>query len=341
MRLATQNKTRPRPQLPLRQADVLMICPDSDWWRTRCHLRIGLLEAQGVTVCLYQPQNNSVHQAWDAISIVKPKLIMSHAEAIDGINLSTLADYFPDRVFVAVNHSSQSHLARSAHGLKSNAAHVASAISKPNYVYCSPDERIPLAPLHSHHPNLQWAPNPVRIPDKERAGRPGKDALLIAGRHDVIKNLPQQMMAASLVQQETGCDVLVTVKQPNAEHSVHHLAEAYGLRLRFAPWMDWRDWIDFINAHVTVCMQASYSESFNYVALENMLCGRPVVGSPAIRYLPNEWQANPEDAEAMATIAIDFFRAYRMPSDHARQQGISYARWLNSEYTSWAKNLFN
>ena len=243
MRLANkQPTTRTRPAPPLRPADVLMICPASDWWRTRCHLRIGLLEQQGHSVCLYQPANNAFHGAWDAIQLVKPRLVMSHAEAIDGMNLSTLADHFPEITFAAVNHSSQSHLANSPHGLKSNAAHINAALAQENYIYATPDERIPLAPLHAHHPNLQWAPNPVRIPGGEPAARPGKDTLLIAGRNDMVKNLPQQLMAAALVQHETGCHVMATVKQPEAERQLHHLADAYSLRLQFVPWMAWPDW---------------------------------------------------------------------------------------------------
>ena len=340
MRLGgTSTTPRERPRLPLRRADVLMICPDSDWWRTRCHLRIGLLEEQGITVCLYQPRNNSLHQAWDAITIVQPTLVMSHAEAIDGMNLSDLARRFPDVTFASVNHSSQSHLANAPHGLKSNAAHVSAALGLDNYIYATPDERVPLAAIHAYHPNLQWAPNPVRTPTKERAGRPGKDALLLAGRADMVKNLPQQLMAAALLQHDYHCDVLVTIKQPQAEQSVEHLARAYGLRLQFVPWMNWPDWIDFINARVTLCLQASYTESFNYVALENMLCGRPVIGSEAIRYLPPEWRVNPESPEQMAQLGRSLLDDWKPHSLHARQMSHDYADHLNQSYVAWALSL--
>ena len=65
------------------------------------------------------------------------------------------------------------------------------------------------------------------------------------------------------------------------------------------PWLPLVKWLEFLRC-VDVGLQCSFSESFNYVAIEHLAAGVPVVGSSATRYLPKEWQADPERPEEIA-----------------------------------------
>lgn len=328
--------TQPRHLAP---APVLMLCPNSQWWLTRCDLRVGILEKIGLPVALVRAPSNQVAFARDCIAQVSPQVVICHAGAIDGAKLAHLARQNPALRFVFVNHSSQSHLVRSAHSVASNHHATAAALELPNFVYGSPDERNHLAAIHGDHPRLQWIPNPVRLPDRNHAGRPGRDGIMLASRVDPVKNLPQQLMAAALLQRRHGLAVYATVKQSNHHPELDHLAAAYGLKLTIVPWMHWDDWMQFLRAHITLVMQASFTESFNYVALEGMLCGRPVIGSPAIRYLPGTWQGNPDDPAELAAIGEQLLANYRPAADHARTRGTAYAEEMNQSYREWGAKL--
>ena len=84
---------------------------------------------------------------------------------------------------------------------------------------------------------------------------------------------------------------------------------------------------------VSVVLQPSLTESFNYVALESMSRARPCVGSPVIRYLPSDWQPDPNDPQAIAdaTVAIlsDYeeqsARAYRIAEMVADEQNAAFS----------------
>jgi hypothetical protein len=78
----------------------------------------------------------------------------------------------------------------------------------------------------------------------------------------------------------------------------------------------WRYWDDFINliGDMDLLMQPSYTESFNMITADGILRGVPSVVSTAIRWAPNCWKADSDDAMDVARVAMDllFDRRYRM-----------------------------
>jgi len=69
--------------------------------------------------------------------------------------------------------------------------------------------------------------------------------------------------------------------------------------LREWPWMEHADFIDLLR-NMDVCMQVSYTETFNIVAADAVSAGVPVVGSSEIRWLDADYWADPNDINDMA-----------------------------------------
>jgi glycosyltransferase involved in cell wall biosynthesis len=68
----------------------------------------------------------------------------------------------------------------------------------------------------------------------------------------------------------------------------------------------WRGWHEFRDtvADMDLLIHPSYTESFNMVTGDGITQGVPVVGSPAISWLPDEWQADSDDAVQIASVGM-------------------------------------
>ncbi len=114
--------------------------------------------------------------------------------------------------------------------------------------------------------------------------------------------------------------------------SIEHLARLAGLEYRIHPWQPWAEFLEHTQEAVDVGLQVSFTESFNYVAIEQMLCGKPVIGSPAIRYLPEAWQANPDDPDEIADVLVGLIENYEVESERAVEVATQFAEWMNKEF---------
>jgi hypothetical protein len=96
----------------------------------------------------------------------------------------------------------------------------------------------------------------------------------------------------------------VEMGSANELAQIRELCQRAGLRLEVHGWLDHAAFVT-LAARMHVALQVSFTETFNYVAADCVAAGTPVVGSPAIRFLPATWQVNPDDAEAIATAILD------------------------------------
>lgn len=150
-------------------------------------------------------------------------------------------------------------------------------------------------------------PNPIRnmsiksqrIPDSKLL------SLSLVCRFCPIKNLGGQVAAVRKVAQIRPVSlVIVTTYNPGMGRFVRSLREA-GVITTTVEWGDWKQMMHLIALYSDIGLQASLTESLNLVALEHMMLGKPVVGSPAIEYLPKNWQANPQDPDSIAKTILD------------------------------------
>lgn len=66
----------------------------------------------------------------------------------------------------------------------------------------------------------------------------------------------------------------------------------------WAAWPAFRRHIGSMN----LLIQASYTESFNQVTADGIAVGVPTVVGPAIRWVPNDWKADPDSAHSIACV---------------------------------------
>jgi glycosyltransferase involved in cell wall biosynthesis len=122
-----------------------------------------------------------------------------------------------------------------------------------------------------------------------------------------MKNHLTSAAAALQIAKARGCDLEFWVSTGRDEqHGV-----LPGLRNLFGahPWAKlvgntWQQWAEFRHtvAQMDLSLQESYTETFNIVTADAVAEGVPVVGSPAIEWLPSFCQANPDDAAEIARV---------------------------------------
>ncbi len=324
----------------LKQCDVLMLCPDSDWWLRRCSLRVSLLTDAGYSISLVQVRDNRYSSLSELVEATRPQIVLIHALSAGADSIRRIARERPDVKFMVVNHSSHAHLPKNIGWMKANAMFVENTLELANHYYASPDERNQFRLIHDCD-RFQWTPNAVQIPDEFSCARPAADAILIAGRYDIVKNLPNQYLAAGILNKVDGMRILSVINQHTGAGGLDYLKTAYCQAVERQPWMNWSGFMEFLRTRVSLTFQASFTESFNFLALESMMCGRPVVGSPAIRYLPKDWQANPDDAESIVRVARRIMADYGRHARTAREVSVSFAGQMNQSYLAWFRRLID
>ena len=105
----------------------------------------------------------------------------------------------------------------------------------------------------------------------------------------------------------------------NNEREAQSFAESIGLEKEFHGWTNWSEWNRLISERIAVGLQASFSECFNYIALEHLIQGRPVVGSSAVRYLPASWKADPDSPDDIARVLRMHLDNYEEHSQEATE----------------------
>jgi hypothetical protein len=73
-------------------------------------------------------------------------------------------------------------------------------------------------------------------------------------------------------------------------------------------------------------LQPSFTESFNVVTADGIWAGVPTVASTAIDWVPERWQANPDDATDVARVG-----EYLLHCPHA----VTEARRMLTEFVEW------
>eukprot|EP00913_Durusdinium_trenchii_P005642 g5260.t1 len=340
--LSKESTTRAGSSLPavrahppdVTQADVLLVfgpSPEPGFFEIRGAAVTDRLRVHGISAACLAMQDRTVAPLQEAIDTLRPRLLVNRAMCIDAAVVRELAGRNPGVRFVAVNHSSQSDLMRVPRWINDQVAHVELAAERTNCWFGHVDERNHVARM-TDLPRAIWFPNCVRLPPVA-AERPLHDppvvGLTCVAR--VLKNLPNQIVAMGIANRRTPLHARFSLHKSD-QRQIARLADFAGLEYSSAAWRDWSDFMASLVSEIDVGLQCSFTESFNYVGLEHMLCGKPVIGSPALRYLPYRWQANPDAPEAIADLLLRVFEDYDTESQHARTVALELAAWLNRNF---------
>lgn len=308
-------------------------------WRHRTTRFVQVLREQRIPSTFATAANQQELAA--AVQRHQPAVVFVHAFQIPVADVAAVAARSPAK-FVIVCHSSQNHLPTNERYAINQAEALQAAAELPNVYYASPERTHRL-------PDLGWPrviefPNPFPVAEIQIGSSPPIDppTLLVAGRVDMIKALPATILAAGLVtQQRPGTQTIVLCRHRNdtQRQQLQALATAARITPEWREWLPWPEFRDLLRYRVSVVLQPSVSESFNYIALEAASQSRPTVGADTIRYLPCAWRADPNDPATIARRAIEILADYTESSQRATRLAYSVASRQNREFISLVRQI--
>ena len=277
---------------------ILFLHPNSQWWEARCDLRQRLATEAGIeTVSVAAPRRVSCEWLADLAEIHNAQVIVNHCVIVPPKVFEEVARMMPDRTFIFVCHSSIPHITRGGDGVRMLQDTLTVTERNPNVYFATPDERNQIARLVDCD-RVQWLPNPVGLTTHypPRTSPPVVNPrIVLAGRSDPVKNYAHQIAACRLLRP---CQVVAVLREHN-RINLKAIGQTFHMPIRFEPFMPRAEWLDFLQG-ADLVLQVSHSESFNYVGIEALCSGVPVIGSPSLRYLPEDWQADPDDMDDIA-----------------------------------------
>lgn len=315
-------------------------------WREAQTGFVCTLERFGISATVQQC--GPISDVEGVVNELNPKVCIVRALPYTAEDFASLAKKHPNVQFVVYCHGVPSHLLNWAGLVSKFASYIDLSRSCGNVWLASPDERVQ---WKHWTPRALWLPN--SIGDMPRAtDRPivGPVNLTMVGRHDMIKNFPNQMFAAALAgkQRKVRLHLMIhgaTQRGPAGSVELERLASSLDLDYMVHPHMEHDRHRVRIAGLADICLQASFCESFNYVALEHLVAGIPVVGSPAIRFLPSDMQTDPNDIDGMAERILHWAdmldRRNEETRDRCRAIGDSVSIASNSALTSTLKWMLN
>ena len=295
----------PVPTDSLSPAPVLFFAPQSQWWAERTQVRRDILAESGIDSQFYLADSKSLSPYLSILEQVEPQIVVNNAMAVQPEVIRELASRYKDTTFITVNHSSLAHTIGSAGCALWFGGHLDNTRRLLNCLYASPDERNELLALAKN--SVIWLPNPIRtnVPDRTREFDRANVRVLITCRDDVVKNIPTQVIAAGLLEQTFGHHITLRlqVKGIKTRTRVEPFVSATGMPVEWVPFMERSRFVESLASEVDIVFHASFTESFCYVAMEALLTGCGVVGSPAIRFLPDSLRPNPDSATEISEAA--------------------------------------
>ncbi len=109
-------------------------------------------------------------------------------------------------------------------------------------------------------------------------------------------------------------------------------ADVHWAKLVEHPWEEWPRFRRTI-AHMDLCLQVSFSETFNIVTADAAAEHVPSVTSSAIEWVPNHWHADPDDVESIARVGMSLLsdpqaaESGREALERFTKDGVT--RWLS------------
>jgi len=134
----------------------------------------------------------------------------------------------------------------------------------------------------------------------------------------ILKHAGGHVLAAATVNRQVAVKLYVQTGRadsPKYARQMCLLANACDLLMPCEPYRKHAQFIEWLGDTIDVGLQLSATESFNYVALEHMALGIPVVASEAVRFCP--WRVNYEHTDEAAETVLRILSDYRACSERA------------------------
>jgi hypothetical protein len=260
-------------------------------------------------------------------------LVIIHAFLFPASALVEICERFPEIRIVVINHSSLPYSSLSG---PHHYQHILASNECPNLIYALTDDRIPL-----EHERMIWLPNPVRddpVFHEEKAMFSQSPRIHVCGRADTIKGHFVAATTIALLAKRWEISAVLNIRNQRDFGMLEYL-ESHGVSVQVVDWVPWGDYPRFIADNVDLLIHPTLTESHNLVGIEHLLCGVPVVGSPAMRYLPKGWRRDPEKPGDIAESADYILASLREHSPDARRYGEKEATRCNEAFSNALNQL--
>jgi len=274
-------------------------------------------------------------EAWgEWLATARPRLVVLSAFCVPTVQFEQLAIEWPDVLWVQRCHSNLPWLFQAATdcdkwlevlGLCARYRNVRYAVVSP---YDAARLRAAGLPDVLSMPNVQCG----EVAERPRAAVHDEQWLHLSAIFAIrnLKHPAGHVVAAKLVSEQVRPAKLhmqgERADSPRYVENMLKLANALRLRLVREPYRQHSQFCDWIAEEVDVGLQLSMTESFNYVALEHMSAGKPMVTSPAIPWCP--WRTTRyENVEEVPAIVARILSDYR----GASEQALAAARAIQAE----------
>lgn len=173
---------------------------------------------------------------------------------------------------------------------------------------------------------------------------PLRDTIRIGafGSLRLLKNFTTCAAAAQLIARRLDRNLEFYMNVGRTENGGRVIVDAVKNMFKNLPWaklveIDWQDWTQFRHTigHMDLTLQSSFTETFNIVTADSIAEGVPAVVSPAIEWVPRHWQAECDDAEAIAQVGTNLILDNRA-ADAGLQALKLYQR---NALTTWKEYL--
>lgn len=126
-----------------------------------------------------------------------------------------------------------------------------------------------------------------------------------------------------------------TRPEQHGANNLKNIKAVLGSALVLHPWFDHAEFLELI-ARMDMCLQVSLTESFSVVASDAVSMGVPLVGSAAIKWLPERSQAAVDSVESIvAAMELADCTNVAMNShalkSYLRQAVAIWTKWVNTE----------
>jgi glycosyltransferase involved in cell wall biosynthesis len=242
----------------------------------------------------------------EAVDILQPKVVVIHAFPFGAHAAKALAERHRDVQWLHVYHGSQNHILVAKEWVARQCELLDLAQSMENVWYGTPEKSADFSAVGLCR-TFVW-PNTYFKPEVQSVRKHGEPVrVLLTSRVDVVKAMPVAIMGAAILNRTVPLEVTIVTKSKDDRPA--RLARQYGLDVTVRQWMP-HNQLPGLYGDSDIVLQPSLSESFNYVALEAMCQSTPVVGAPAIRYMPPQWQADPNDPQSIADVMENILSDY-------------------------------
>jgi glycosyltransferase involved in cell wall biosynthesis len=313
------------------QADILHVTPKPDWQHVTTRGLFALRQA-GLTATCEEIVKPTPGQLDQHIAARRPRIVFVHAFSVAASEVIRLTEKWSRVRFVVVSHSMENHVLTWPQYFGEMRLILDASRRLGNLQFAGSEDCGHWLELGYDVLRWHW---PCALAD-DYSDPPTIDppTVLIASRADIVKALPAQILAAAILQRRLGVRVLYCVNGEVGTRSkgLDDLTATAGLECERLGWVGYDNFLDRLHKEVSIVLQPSMSETFNYISWEAGSVGRPWVGSQAIKHTPPAWQVDPNDATQIARVAETILENYQNSSQKARQIAVEVASRNNAAY---------